>query len=130
MNTFGKQYKLCSRKTIDLLFTEGNKLRVFPFSIHFKEIEMKEEKPFQLVFSAPKRKFKRAHDRNRIKRLMREAFRHKKLILEDALLHENKQMVLFVVYTHHEELPMEQLMKQTEKLLQTLKDRISHESLS
>ena len=114
---FGKAYKLCSQKTIESLFKEGKLLRLYPFVVYFKEQELPEGQAFQLVFSAPKRVFRLAHERNRIKRLLRESFRKKKLILEEALSNNNKQLALFVIYTAKEELPLEKLLSKTEQLL-------------
>lgn len=126
---FGKAYKLCSRKTIERLFREGQQVRQFPFTVYFLEEPLPEGQCFQLVFSAPKRSFKRAHDRNRIKRLMRETFRKKKLILEERLRDSEKQFALFVIYTAKEELPLRQLLVKTEQLLKKLIEASEHESI-
>lgn len=125
--TFGKSYKLCSRKLIAELFKTGSNIRQYPFSIQWKEAEGL-EKPFQMVISAPKRQFRRAHDRNRIKRLMREAIRMNKLILEESLVANNKQLALFVIYTSKEELPLSQLLKKSEQLFRKLIAEIANES--
>jgi len=117
---FGKEYKLCSQKVIAELFKNGKAVRQYPFSVQFMEQPVSGNQPFQLVFSAPKRIFRRAHDRNRIKRLMRETFRKKKLILEEALGKYNKQLALFVIYTAKEELPLKTLMAKTEQLLEKI----------
>ena len=102
--TFGKEYKLCSKKTIEFLFEKKKTVKQFPFIVTYGEIELPTKKSFQVVISAPKRIFRKAHERNRIKRLMREVFRKKKLILEDFLLAENRQIALFLVYTNKEEM--------------------------
>jgi len=125
---FGKNYKLCSQKTIERLFKEGKSIRLYPFVVHFKELELPENQPFQLVFSAPKRIFKRAHERNRIKRLLRETFRKKKLILEEWLSTDQKQLALFVIYTGKEELPLQKLMVKTEQLLEKITQELTHET--
>jgi ribonuclease P protein component len=123
----GKPYKLCSQKTIAQLFKEGGSVRHYPFMVQFMDSETGTGKPFQLVFSAPKRTFRRAHDRNRIKRLMREAFRKKKLILEEALSADNKQLALFVIYTAKEEIPHDVLLKKAQTLLEKLTQEIQNE---
>jgi ribonuclease P protein component len=128
MEHFGKAYKLCSRKTIDTLFKEGKQLRAYPFMVYYHTCANEEKVPFQLVFSAPKRAFKRAHDRNYIKRLMRETFRKKKLILEAELLQREKQIALFVIYTPRELPNYTDLLQQTEKLLTKITAAIAHEN--
>ena len=125
---FGKSYKLCSRKVIARIFDEGNSVRHYPFLVQFVEQPVEGDQPFQLVFSAPKRTFKKAHERNRIKRLLREAFRKKKLILEEALLQHNKQLALFVIYTAKEELPLQVLLAKTAALLEKITQELTDET--
>lgn len=81
----GKQARLKSRKVIDHLFKDGKSFTVFPFRViyHFTKLPVTPD-AFQLQagFSVSKRHFKKAVDRNRIKRLMREAYRLQKNELE------------------------------------------------
>lgn len=123
--SFGKAYKCCSRKAIQATYAEGIPLKSYPFKVFVLEHPNTENVPFQVVFSAPKRNFKRAHDRNRIKRLLRETFRKKKLKFEDYLNKNEKQIVIFVIYTLRHELPFEELMKQTEKLFHTIEKELA-----
>jgi len=125
---FGKEYKLCSQKTIAAIFKNGKSVRQYPFTVQFMEQPVPGKQPFQLVFSAPKRIFRKAHDRNRIKRLMRETFRKKKLILEEVLGKHNKQLALFVIYTAKEELPLKTLMAKTQQLLEKITQELTHET--
>ena len=76
--TFGKQEKLKSKKLIEKLFTEGNSVKRFPIRLVYLQTEHTTNFPVQAGFSVPKRNFKKAVDRNRIKRLLREAYRHEK----------------------------------------------------
>ncbi|MCW5519912.1 ribonuclease P protein component [Aureitalea sp. L0-47] len=76
--TFQKHEKLKSRKTIGALFSEGKGINKFPLRMIYLHIEGQES--IKAGFSVPKRNFKLAVSRNRIKRLMREAYR----------LHKNK----------------------------------------
>lgn len=57
------------------------------------------DSPVQVAVSVAKRKFKKAVHRNRIKRLMREAWRHNKLSLYSKLEEHNYQIVVMIVYT-------------------------------
>ncbi|MNJ89071.1 ribonuclease P [compost metagenome] len=117
MEDFGKAYKLCSRKMIDKLFQEGKQLRAFPLKGYYLEAESVESVPFQVVLSAPKRQFKRAHDRNYLKRLMKEVLRREKQPLEKALNDSGKQLALFIVYTNKEVLTYPELEKCMRKLI-------------
>ncbi len=125
--SFGKEYKLCSKKAIEFLFEKKRTVKQFPFVVTYGEIELPTKKSFQVVISAPKRIFKKAHDRNRIKRLMREVFRKKKLILEDFLIEEKKQLALFLVYTNKEELDYTVLENKIELLFHKLVKELKNE---
>lgn len=114
---FGKAYKLCSRKTIDRLFREGKQLRAFPLTMSYLENEPMGNVPFQVVLSAPKRQFKRAHDRNYVKRLMKEVLRKEKQPLEDALNESGKHLSLVIIYTNKEVLSYQELEKCVRKLV-------------
>ena len=76
--TFGKQEKLKSRKLIGQLFDEGKSVKKFPLRLVYLQTEHTSDFPAQIGFSVPKRNFKKAVDRNRIKRLLREAYRLQK----------------------------------------------------
>ena len=99
----GKNYKLCSKTIIDDLFKDGLSVKAYPLKAIFKEVELSSDIPFQVVFSAPKRTFKKAVQRNHIKRKSKEAFRLNKNLLEAYLTENNKQIALFLVYSTPEE---------------------------
>ena len=118
--TLGKDYKLCSQKIIQQIFEEKRSVKQFPFVVNYCFAELPSEKAFQIVIAAPKRIFRKAHDRNRIKRLCRETIRKNKFILEEYLSASNKQIALFFVYTNKEEMEYEVLLKKTESLFKKL----------
>jgi len=77
--TLSKKERLTSRKLIDKIFKrEGEIISKFPLSFIFLRHELLEKVPAQILFSVPARKIRKAHDRNRIKRLMRECYRLQK----------------------------------------------------
>lgn len=121
----GKNYKLCSQKQIQMVFDSKTSIKCYPFVLHFAFLPLTSPASFQVTVSAPKRSFKRAHDRNRIKRLMKEAIRKNKLILEPFLEENEKQVALFMIYTAREELPIEFLQKKTKQLFKQFIDEIS-----
>lgn len=82
LHTFGRAEKLKSRKVLEDLFEKGNTLVAMPFRLLWISVPFDEAAPVKAAFSAPKRRMKLAHDRNRMKRLMREAYRlHKSELL-------------------------------------------------
>lgn len=121
---FGKEYKLCLQRHINDVYETGTVLKSYPFTVRYKSIELASSKPFQLVISAPKRSFKRAHDRNRIRRLCKEAIRFNKGILEQPLTEHDQQIALFLIYTAREELQLELLERKTRKLFHAITQQL------
>lgn len=120
----GKKYMLCSQKQIQTVFDSKTSVKSYPFVLHYSFLPLTSDKCFQITISVPKRNFKKAHDRNRIKRLLRETIRKNKLILETHLIPNDSQMALFMIYTAREELEYEFLHKKTGQLFKQLTDDI------
>lgn len=99
--TFKKDDKLKSRKLIEHLFKEGKSFSNFPMRVLWKYNETS-KMPLQTGFAVSSKYFKKAVDRNRIKRLMREAYRLQKNDLQNHLILQEKKMVLFVIYVGNE----------------------------
>jgi ribonuclease P protein component len=123
--TLNKEERLKRRKVIELLFSEGRAVTAFPIRVQFKMVDELLTVPLQAGFSASSRNFKRAVDRNRIKRLMREAYRLQKAPLEQALQTKQRKLALFLIYTG-KELPEYALVKEkVEVVLKKLVQSIS-----
>ena len=60
------------------------------------------DEPLQAGFTVSSRLFKKATNRNRIKRLLREAYRLQKQELAQTLQTQNKSVTLFFLYQHRE----------------------------
>lgn len=73
--SFPKKEKLKSRKLIEQLFAEGRSIKVRNVKLLFLETELPQDVPFQVGVTVPKKNFKSAVKRNRIKRLLRESYR-------------------------------------------------------
>jgi ribonuclease P protein component len=109
--TLKKAERLKRRKIIEQLFGEGRAVTAFPIRVQFKMVDELLAVPLQAGFSVSSRNFKRAVDRNRIKRLMREAYRLQKAPLEQALQTKQRRLSLFLIYTG-KELPEFALVKE------------------
>jgi len=79
-----KKERLSSKKKIDALFTKGASFYFYPFSIKFLPVSDEDITYHQMMVSVSKRNFKKAVDRNRVKRLVKESYRLNKYQLNDA----------------------------------------------
>ncbi len=115
--TFQKDEKLCSQKVIGEIFLSGTSFLCYPFKVVWKFESLPSVFPIQVMFSVPKRLFKRAHDRNLLKRRMREVYRVKKDQLYHLAAVNRKQIALILVYIAKEELEFIQLDEAMDKVI-------------
>lgn len=78
MNKFNKEERLCSKKSLDLLFKNGSSFLLYPFRVTYLFIEEPHQYPVQVVINVAKKRYKHAVDRNLIKRRTREGYRLQK----------------------------------------------------
>ncbi|MDX2359232.1 MAG: ribonuclease P protein component [Crocinitomicaceae bacterium] len=118
--SLGKNYKLCSRKTIDEVFKAGVSIKAYPFIALIYPTQFSDGNSLKFVFSAPKKKFKKAVQRNRVKRICKEAVRLNKSSLEEYLVNNKQQLAVVLIYTSNDELKFEQLQRKTQKLFNAI----------
>lgn len=95
---FKKEERLCSKKLIDALFQKGVTNGVYPIKVVHLKTELDLPYAAQVMFVVPKKSFKKAHDRNKLKRRMREAYRKQKPEFYTAL-GEKKKLLAFIYYS-------------------------------
>ncbi len=113
-----KEDRLKSRKAIDLLFVKGKSFSNFPFRICWQVVD--DETGLKAGFTASSKNFKKATDRNRIKRLIREAYRLQKNNLQETLLLKNKAVHIFFIYTGKEVPDYEFIFEKTSNVLRRI----------
>ncbi len=113
-----KEERLCSKKVIDKLFAEGESFLAFPLKVVHLQTDLPQPVKVQSGFTVSKKIFKRAVKRNRIKRLMREAYRLNKQKL--TTLADNKQMAVFFIFIGKELPTFQQVEKAMKKALYRL----------
>ena len=104
--TLGKEERLKSRKQIEQLFDKGKSIVITPFRVYFLIDEMlnAQRSMFNVQFGVgvSARNFKKAVDRNRIKRLTREAWRLQKNEIDKKVKEAQRQLNVFFIYTGKE----------------------------
>ena len=134
-HTFHRSERLKSEKIITALFKEGRSFSCYPLRLVWSEAVIvpsldnlspnsaEPVSPIQFSLSVPKRAFKRAHDRNLLRRRVREAYRLHKHTLYDLLKkpeyegHKDKQFAFMVLYTAKETLPYAEIERGIKKMI-------------
>jgi ribonuclease P protein component len=104
---FKKEAKLKSRKIIQKLFAEGKSFTIYPLKVIW--IPYNTEQHVQAGISVSSRYFKKAVDRNKIKRLIRESYRLQKNRLEDHMASKQLNLSVFFIYIG-KEIPLYQTL--------------------
>ncbi len=122
--SFGKPEKLKRRKHIDALFAEGRSITQFPVRLKYRFVQSTESAvPVQTGVSASRKNFGRAVDRNRLKRLLREAYRLQKNDFVKTITAKKIQAHLFLIYTDKVIAPFDVVQKAVKSCLQQLEKK-------
>lgn len=119
---FYKTERLKSRKVIENLFAKGDKISNFPIKLIYLKNENTLTTVHQVGFSVPKRSIKKAVDRNKIKRRMREAYRKNKQLLT---LPENIKLAFMFIFIGKNDCPYSDIEQKIKIILQRLNDKLS-----
>lgn len=93
--SYSKKDKLKGKKRIEQLFAKGSSLAVYPLRIVYLKIDAEEEVDYKVGVTVSKKYFKKAVDRNQIKRLIREAYR---LHRNDYFNNNSASFALMILY--------------------------------
>ena len=123
----GKRERLSGHKQIDALFGGGSQsVTVYPIRAVYRLSACSEgQPPVRLLVSVPKRHFKHAVDRNRVKRQLREAYRLQKQMLHEAMqAHEGQELLLAFIWLSDQHEETARIMRRTGTLLQRISERL------
>lgn len=119
--SFIKKERLASKKVIAELFAKGRVKKFRDIRFHFLRAPDESAGYHQVLFSVPARIFKRAVDRNRIKRQLRECYRKNKFELYENQYHGLPYLMAYVYISRY--LPVyEELQKQVKASIELIKD--------
>ncbi len=112
VHSFHKEERLKSRKIISQLFKEGKTIKSYPLRVVWTEIDPPKNKfPVQFTISVPRRSFPKAHQRNMLRRRIREAYRCNKHDLYENFSECTSQYGLMVIYIAKEIVPFRDIEK-------------------
>ena len=120
--TFRKRERMVSNLLIEALFDSGRSRSVsaFPLRAVFRTTERREgSAPVQVLISVPKKRFRHAVDRNRVKRQIREAYRHHKELLWQQIP-DAKMMLVGFVWLSDRHSPTAEVEKRIVSILQRI----------
>lgn len=117
--TLSKEERICSKKLINELFTgNGRSMTAFPLRVVFmKRTIVDDQSRAAMLVSVPKRYFKHAVDRNRVKRQVREAFRRNKSIIIQNLTDDHEAVAMAFVWLTNEKFPSSEVENRMVRLL-------------
>jgi ribonuclease P protein component len=131
-NTYSKQEKLKSRKALEHLFAKGKSFSVFPIKVFYTITNQSnvdglvaDSALVQAGVGVSSRIFKRAHDRNKVKRLLREVYRTQKQPLYKTVVANQQALNVFFLYIGKELPVFADLQIAMEKTLEKLIRKIS-----
>ena len=121
--SFSKKERLKNKIEIESLFSEGNRFFEYPFNVICK-LDSNSDSTLKMAVSVPKKKIPNATDRNKIKRLVREAFRKNKTIIQQPLEAKNVKLHLMLVYSQSSIISMSEIEDKISVTLQRLAEQI------
>ena len=97
--SFKKGERLCGVKTVSELFAGGTSFIAAPLRVVYRIMPAAEAvATVRVLISIPKREFRKAVDRNLIRRRIREAYRKNKSLLTNALSEKGKRMDIALIW--------------------------------
>ena len=119
--TYPKNEKLKSKKTIELLFSEGQSVSKYPLRLVYVDNSFENEELIKFGVSVSKKYFKNAVDRNYLKRVLRECYRLNKKNIEESI---DKPMAMMFFYQSKEVLSYQEIHEKTIQLFQKFIEKI------
>jgi ribonuclease P protein component len=128
-NTFPKKEHLCGEIRINRLFTEGKAFIAYPLRVMYSINKIPSTEAVKTMVTVPKKRFKRAVKRNRIKRLMRESYRLNKHSLYELCNEHNISLQIAFGYVSDTEADFVEIQEKMRKALARIETKIKEKVL-
>jgi ribonuclease P protein component len=115
-NNFKKDERLSLNNRIEDLFALGFAISIYPLKILWIPFTESSKYPAQVMFVVSSKRFKKAVDRNRIKRKLKEVYRLQKSFLYEELMRCNKRLLISIIYIGNDLEPLNVVL--SSKLMQ------------
>lgn len=119
-HTLGREERLKSRKQIEVLFQKASSFNSGFLKVYHQLEANAGAASLQFGAGVGKRHFKKAVHRNRIKRLMREAWRLNNTALKEQMQNQTRQLSVFFIFTGKELPDYESIVEKTKAALERL----------
>ncbi|WP_040279570.1 ribonuclease P protein component [Psychroserpens damuponensis] len=120
--SYPKKEKLKSQKLIEHLFSEGKSVSAYPLRMVYLKSNFDDDTQFKTGVSVSKRNFKKAVDRNRIKRLLREGYRLNKSAYFNNI---SSSYTLMILYIGKDGTDFDSIDKKMKQLLEAFAKKVS-----
>ena len=126
-HTLPKKERLYGKSVLDKLFGEGSRsMSAFPIrAVYRVDIAQEDSPQVRVMVTAPKRNLKHAVDRNRVKRLLREAYRRNKTyIVNDATAQKKQSVMIAFIWLDKKLWPSYDVERKVTNLLQRISEKV------
>ncbi len=125
-NRFGHDERLRGEIRVSRLFSEGQSFVIYPYRVVYRINNSSTYPNTAILISIPKKRFKRAVKRNRIRRCTKEAFRLNKKILNTPLHAAGISLDIALIYLDKAILPYSTIERRIQELLEKLLTKVLH----
>ncbi|HEX7413462.1 MAG TPA: ribonuclease P protein component [Bacteroidia bacterium] len=123
--TFKKEERLYGHAALNNVYNKGKRVQTDSIKVIYIEVPTSDKPPCRVVFSVPKRSFKKAVDRNLIKRRMREIYRNHKHLLYNYLNEKEKSIHLYIIYRSRQIISFDELKESLLKALKIVANKLN-----